>query len=334
MFRRETARAATSRPRLARGPNTGPGPLQSAEIIIGTRGSPLALAQAGETRTRLSETLGIDPESIAILPIRTTGDRITDRPLMDAGGKGLFTKEIDEALISGVVDLAVHSAKDLPTRLPDEIVIAACLEREDVRDAFLSPVAARLADLKEGAVLGTSSLRRKAMALSLRPDLRIVEMRGNVETRMRKLAEGHADATLLAMAGLKRLGLVDHARSAIEPDGWLPAVGQGAIAITARAGDDAMLARLAAIDHMPTSTALSAERAYLAVLDGSCRTPIGGLARITGDDLDFRGIIVKPDGSAAHEVALRGASDDAERIGAEAGADLAARGGPDFFAVG
>lgn len=306
--------------------------MQSAEIIIGTRGSPLALAQAEETRARLSVALRLEPEAIAIMPIRTTGDRITDRSLMEAGGKGLFTKEIDEALLSGAIHIAVHSAKDLPTRLPDEIVIAACLEREDVRDAFLSPVVSRLTDLKQGAVLGTSSLRRRAMALSLRPDLRIVEMRGNVQTRMRKLAEGHADATLLAMAGLKRLGLVDHSRGAIDIEDWLPAAGQGAIAIAARVGDTATLEKLAAIDHAATSTALAAERAYLAVLDGSCRTPIGGLARIEGNELDFKGIIVRPDGSEAHAVARRGAARDAERIGAEAGAELAARGGPAFFA--
>jgi hydroxymethylbilane synthase len=306
--------------------------LQTALITIGTRGSPLALAQAEETRTKLSAALGLPREAVAILPIRTTGDAITDRPLMEAGGKGLFTKEIDEAQLSGAVDIAVHSAKDLPTRLPDGIVIAACLEREDIRDAFLSPVATGFADLPQGALLGTSSLRRRAMALRLRPDLRVVEMRGNVETRMRKLAEGQAEATLLAMAGLKRLGLADRVSGIIEPEQWLPAVGQGAIAITARAGDEANLARLAAIDHAATSTALRAERAFLAVLDGSCRTPIGGLARLDGGSLDFRGIIVRPDGSEAHEVVRRGSVADAAATGADAGAELAARGGPGFFA--
>ncbi|MCB1489979.1 MAG: hydroxymethylbilane synthase [Bauldia sp.] len=306
--------------------------MQTASITIGTRGSPLALAQAEETRAKLSAALGLSPEAIAILPIRTTGDAITDRSLMEAGGKGLFTKEIDEAQLSGAVDIAVHSAKDLPTRLPDGIVIAACLEREDIRDAFLSPVATGFADLPQGAVLGTSSLRRRAMALRLRPDLRVVEMRGNVETRMRKLAEGHAEATLLAMAGLKRLGLADRASGIIEPEQWLPAAGQGAIAITARAGDEVSLARLAAIDHAETSTALAAERAFLAVLDGSCRTPIGGLARLDGGDLEFRGIIVRPDGSEAHEVIRRGTGADAAGIGADAGAELASRGGPGFFA--
>jgi len=305
--------------------------LQTTAIRIGTRGSPLALAQAEETRRRLTAAAGLPAEAIAIVPIRTTGDRITDRSLIEAGGKGLFTKEIDEALLSGAVDIAVHSAKDMPTRLPDGLVIAACLDREDVRDAFLSPVAARLADLKAGAVLGTSSLRRKAMALSLRPDLRVVDMRGNVQTRMRKLADGEADATLLALAGLKRLGLAGEAKSVLEADAWLPAVGQGTIAITARADDEAGRARLAAIDHRPTATALTTERAYLAVLDGSCRTPIGGLARLAGDAIEFNGIIVKPDGSEAHRVTRSGPASDAARIGREAGVELAGRGGPGFF---
>jgi hydroxymethylbilane synthase len=305
--------------------------VQSVEIRIGTRGSPLALAQAAEARRRLGEALSLPPDTIAVVPIRTTGDRITDRSLIEAGGKGLFTKEIDEALLAGVVDIAVHSAKDLPTRLPDGIVVAACLEREDVRDAFLSPKAETLADLKPGAVLGTSSLRRKAMALSVRPDLRVVDMRGNVGTRMRKLAEGQADATVLALAGLKRLGAADRVASIMEPQLWLPAVGQGAIAIAARADDDETRARLADIDHEPTSTALAAERAYLAVLDGSCRTPIGGLARIANGALDFMGIIVKPDGSEALRVTLSGPASDALRIGAEAGADLVRRGGQNFF---
>ena len=305
--------------------------MQTTAIRIGTRGSPLALAQAEETRRRLTAAAGLPAEAIAIVPIRTTGDRITDRSLIEAGGKGLFTKEIDEALLSGAVDIAVHSAKDMPTRLPDGLVIAACLEREDVRDAFLSPVAATLADLKPGAVLGTSSLRRKAMALSLRPDLRVVDMRGNVQTRMRKLADAEADATLLALAGLKRLGLAGEAKSVLAADEWLPAIGQGTIAITARADDEAARARLAAIDHGPTAMALTTERAYLAVLDGSCRTPIGGLARPAGDVIEFVGIIIKPDGSEAHRVTLSGPAGDAARIGREAGAELAGRGGPGFF---
>ena len=305
--------------------------MQTAAIRIGTRGSPLALAQANETARLLVGACGLDPAAVSIVPIRTSGDAITDRPLIEAGGKGLFTKEIDEALLAGRVEIAVHSAKDMPTRLPEGLVIAACLKREDVRDAFLSNVANTLAELPKGAVLGTSSLRRKALALRARPDLKIVDMRGNVETRIRKLGEGAADATLLALAGLRRLGLADRATSLIDADDWLPAVAQGAIAIVTRTDDAASRGLAAKIDDPETSLAVAAERAFLEVLDGSCRTPIGGLARIDGDHLRFRGIIVKPDGSAAHEVERRGTAGDGAGIGADAGEELARRGGPDFF---
>lgn len=307
--------------------------LQSQPLRIGTRGSPLALVQAETVRDRIAATHGRDAGAIEIVVIRTAGDRITDRPLAEFGGKGLFTKEIDEALLDGRIDLGVHSAKDLPTALPDGIAIAACLDRADVRDAFISPVAAHLAELPEGAVLGTSSLRRGAMALRLRPDLRVVDFRGNVETRLRKLSDGVAEATLLAAAGLARLGLSHQVTALLDADVWLPAPGQGVIAIAARADDEATRRLLAAIDHRESAVALAAERAYLAVLDGSCRTPIGGLARIDGDRLRFRGIIVKPDGTAAHDVARDGPVADAERLGAEAGRELAGRGGPDFFAA-
>ena len=219
----------------------------------------------------------------------------------------------------------------MPTALPDGIVIAATLPREDTRDALLSPRARSLAELPEGAVLGTSSLRRRAMALRLRPDLRVVDLRGNVETRIRKLDEGVADATILAMAGLNRLGLSDRASGVLEGHGWLPAVAQGTIAITARTGDAIAIERLARIDHRETSIALRAERAFLAVLDGSCRTPIGGLATLDGESLSIRGIIVRPDGSEAHEASRSGSVEDAERLGAEVGAELRRAGGPGFF---
>jgi hydroxymethylbilane synthase len=307
--------------------------LQSDTIRIGSRGSPLALAQAKET-ARLLAASGA-PHAIApeIVPIRTTGDAIADRSLIAAGGKGLFTKEIDDALLTGRIDLAVHSAKDMPTLVPEGLVIAACLKREDARDAFLSPAASRLADLPKGAVLGTSSLRRKAMALRLRPDLSVVDMRGNVETRMRKLAEGKADATFLALAGLRRLGLEDQATSLVDARTWLPAVGQGTIAIMARKDDARIRSLVAAIDDRDSSIALAAERAFLAVLDGSCRTPIGGLATLNGGSLVLHGIIVKPDGSEAHEVESGGSVDDAEKLGAEAGSELVRRGGPGFFDI-
>jgi hydroxymethylbilane synthase len=304
--------------------------LQTTTIRIGTRGSPLALAQATETRRQLvaKTTCGEDAE---IVPIRTTGDAIRDRPLSEVGGKGLFTKEIDEAQMSGRIDIAVHSAKDMPTQLPEGIVIAACLEREDVRDAILSPRAGRLSDLAPGAVLGTSSLRRRALALRLRPDLVVVDFRGNVETRIRKLADGVADATLLALAGLRRLGLADRAAGVLDSDAWLPAVGQGAIAITARRDDATTRSLLAGLDHRDTSLALAAERAFLTVLDGSCRTPIGGLARLEGETIIFRGVIVAPDGSESHEVDRRGGIADAVALGADAGAELLRRGGSAFF---
>jgi hydroxymethylbilane synthase len=305
--------------------------LQTVAIRIGTRGSPLALVQAEETRRLIMATDAVAEGAVEITPIQTLGDAIRDRPLSDFGGKGLFTKDIDEALLTGRVALAVHSAKDMPTRLPDGLVLAACLVREDVRDAILSPGPRNLAELKQGAVLGTSSLRRKALALRARPDLTVIDFRGNVGTRMRKLEEGAADATLLAVAGLKRLGLADRAAGILDTDEWLPAIGQGAIAIVAREDDADTRALLARLDHAETSVALAVERAFLTVLDGSCRTPIGGLARIEEDQVHFRGIIVKPDGSEAHTVERRGAISDAEVLGADAGAELAARGGRAFF---
>jgi len=305
--------------------------LQSDGIRIGTRGSHLALAQAEATRQALAAALAIAPAAISTLAIRTTGDRITDRPIAEAGGKGLFTKEIDEALLDGRIDIGVHSAKDMATRLPGGIVIAACLPRQDVRDAFVSPIAKSLVELPEGARLGTSSLRRRALALRLRPDLRPVDLRGNVDTRLKKIADGEADATLLAAAGLARLGMSDRAASFLDAATWLPAAGQAVVAITAREEDIAMRLRLATIDDRASSIALAAERAFLGVLDGSCRTPIGAYARLRGERLSFRGIIVKPDGSEAHEVMRDGATADAEAIGREAGAELARRGGTGFF---
>jgi hydroxymethylbilane synthase len=308
-------------------------PVSAREIRIGTRGSPLALAQAGEARRVIAAATGMPEAAIAIVAIRTSGDRITDRPLIEAGGKGLFTKEIDEALLGREVDVAVHSAKDMPTRLPDGMVIAACLPRADPRDAFISPVARRLAELPQGAVLGTSSLRRAAFARRDRPDLTVVDLRGNVETRLRRLADGGAQAIVLAHAGLLRLGLAHSVTVLLDAEDWLPAVGQGVIALTARSDDRETLAMLATIDHTPSSTALAAERAFLAVLDGSCRTPIGGHARLEGGRLVLRGIIVKPDGSEAHHVTRSGPPAEAARIGADAGRELALRGGADFFAA-
>ena len=302
-------------------------------LRIGTRGSPLALIQAEAVRAAMLAASGVDPASSAIIPIRTTGDRITDRPLTEAGGKGLFTKEIDEALLDRRIDMGVHSAKDMATRMPDGILIAGCLPRADARDAFISPIARTIGDLPVDAVVGTSSLRRRALVLRVRPDLRLVDLRGNVDTRLRKIEEGQAHATLLAAAGLMRLGLADRVASFLDADTWLPAPGQGAIAITVRTDDAPMRDAVAMIDDRPTSLALAAERAFLEVLDGSCRTPIGGLARIDGEALLFRGIIVKPDGTAAHEIFREGGALDGIAIGRLAATKLLRVGGADFFST-
>jgi hydroxymethylbilane synthase len=302
-------------------------------LRIGTRGSPLALAQAREVRARLSAALGVEPDAIALRIIKTTGDAIQDRPLVDLGGKGLFTKEIEQALLDGAIDLAVHSAKDIPAELPAGLVLAACLPREDARDAFISRKAASLMALAPGAVVGTASPRRQAMVLRLRRDLSVVPLRGNVETRLKKLDAGEVDATLLAMAGLKRLGLVGAATCALDLDDFVPAVGQGVIALETRANDDATRGRLALIDDADASTALAAERAFLAVLEGSCRTPIAGHARVAGAQIRFRGLIAKPDGSLSFDAELSGGASEAAALGRDAGRDLRARAGADFFTV-
>jgi hydroxymethylbilane synthase len=300
-------------------------------LRIGTRGSPLALAQAEQVRARLAAAHGLASAAIDVCVIRTSGDAIQDRPLAEVGGKGLFTKEIEQALFENKVDLAVHSAKDMETVLPPGIVVTAFLEREDVRDAFISRRATSLSDLPRGAIVGTASLRRQAIVRRLRPDLQVVSLRGNVETRLRKLDAGEVDATLLALAGLKRLGLTEAASSVFSVDEFLPAVGQGAIAIETRAGDARTRTLVAAINDADTMAALTAERAFLAALDGSCKTPIAGHAKIAGGALALRGLIVKPDGSAAHETSRSGLVGDAAALGQDAGAELKQRGGPGFF---
>jgi len=306
----------------------------SSVLRIGSRGSPLALAQAREVQSRLAAACGLAAERIEIRTIRTTGDAIQDRTLADAGGKGLFTKEIEEALIAGAIDLAVHSSKDMPTVLPAGLVLAAFLPREDARDALICrprPAVRALRDLPQRAVVGTASLRRQALIKHARPDLAIVPLRGNVETRLRKVEAGEVDATVLAVAGLKRLGLFAAATAVLDVDEFLPAVAQGAIGIEIRADDAATRALVAAIDDADTATAVAAERAFLAVLDGSCRTPIAGHARLADGTLRFRGMIAKTDGSTAVTVARQGAPADAAALGADAGRDLKGRAGPDFF---
>ena len=304
---------------------------QSTALRIGTRGSPLALAQAREVRARLAAAHGLDAGRIELRAIRTSGDMVQDRPLTDIGGKGLFTKEIDQALIDGAIDLAVHSAKDLPTVLPLGLAIAGYLPREDARDAFISRKAPTLGELAHGAVVGTASLRRQAMVRRLRPDLAVTLFRGNVETRLRKLDEGVVDATLLAMAGLNRLGRADAATSVLSVEEFPPAVGQGAIAIAARADDADTRDLLAAIVDADTASALAAERAFLAVLDGSCRTPIAGHAIVEGHNLRFFGLILRPDGSQVFEARRGGDRAEAAALGADAGMELKGRAPADFF---
>ena len=300
-------------------------------IRLGTRGSPLALAQAHETQSRLALTHGLDPACISIVIIKTTGDQIQDRALALAGGKGLFTKELDAAMLEGAIDIAVHSAKDLPTRLPPGIVVAGYLPREDVRDAFISAKATSVAGLPHGATLGSASLRRQAMMLRLRPDLRPQLLRGNVETRLRKAETGEIDVTLLAIAGLKRLGLAHRATAVLEVADFLPAVGQGAIAITARPGDAQTLAALQPILHDDTALALAAERSFLDTLDGSCRMPIAGYGFLRDGRLEFHGAIYAIDGSQAFAAKLSGGPGDGVAVGLAAGRDIRSRAPASLF---
>ncbi|WP_342360266.1 hydroxymethylbilane synthase [Terrarubrum flagellatum] len=294
-------------------------------LTLGTRGSPLALKQAYETRARLAAAHGVAEEAIAVTPIRTTGDAIRDRALSEAGGKGLFTKELDAALLSGAIDIAVHSAKDVPTFLEPGVVIAGYLPRVDVRDGLIAAPGATLATLRPGARIGTASIRRQAQLKRFRSDFEIGLLRGNVDTRIRKVEEGEFDATLLAMAGLTRLGQVDRVAEILPLEGFLPAVGQGAIAIASRAQDARITALLAAIIDLDTGLALAAERAFLTRLDGSCRTPIGGLATIHNGIVTFRGEALLPDGSDGATVAIEGPVARAAELGDEAGKDLLAR---------
>jgi hydroxymethylbilane synthase len=306
-------------------------PEMPSKIRIGTRGSKLALAQAYQLRDRLIAAHGLTHGDFDIVIIKTTGDLITDKPLAEFGGKGLFTKEIEDALTASEIDLAVHSMKDMPTKLPAGLEISCLLPREDVRDAFISPKAARLSDLAKGSRLGTSSLRRQAQVKQLRPDLQIVPYRGNVDTRLRKLEDGVAEATLLAYAGLRRLGLEDRVTSLIETDEMLPAIAQGAIGVETRIGDERMAAYLAPLNHRETGICVEAERAFLAELDGSCRTPIAGLAVIEGDKLHFKGQILLPDGSRSYEAERTGGIAEAAALGVDAARELIDSAGPGFL---
>jgi hydroxymethylbilane synthase len=306
-----------------------PSPAQP--LKIGTRGSPLALAQAHETRARLMAAFALPDEAFQIVVIKVTGDQVLDKALKEIGGKGLFTREIEDALLDGSIDIAVHSMKDMPTLQPDGLTLDCYLPREDVRDAFVSPTAAALADLPQGAVVGTSSLRRRAQLKLRRPDLQVVEFRGNVQTRMRKLEDGVAVATFLAMAGLNRLGMADVVRSAIAPEEMLPAVAQGAIGIERREDDDRAAALLSAIHDWTTGERLAAERAFLTRLDGSCETPIAGLAVLEGTSLWLRGEILRPDGSEAIAGDVRGPVTDGPDLGRDLAGQLLAQAPAGFF---
>ncbi|CAM3761485.1 hydroxymethylbilane synthase [Paracoccus yeei] len=306
-------------------------PTPTNPLRIGTRGSALALAQAHETRDRLMAAHGLPAEAFQVVVIKTTGDRVLDRPLKEIGGKGLFTREIEEALAQGAIDIAVHSMKDMPTLQPEGLLIDCYLPREDVRDAFVSPGHDSISHLPQGAVVGSSSLRRRAQLAARRPDLRLVEFRGNVQTRLKKLQDGVAQATFLAMAGLSRLGMIHVARGPISPDEMLPAVAQGCIGVERRAADLGVAEMLAAIADRDAGLRVTAERAFLTRLDGSCQTPIAGLAEIQGDRLRLRGEILRPDGSQVIAGERVGALAEGAAMGTDLAAALLGRAPADFF---
>ncbi|MEJ6396693.1 hydroxymethylbilane synthase [Yoonia sp. 208BN28-4] len=306
-------------------------PTPAKPLMIGTRGSPLALAQAHETRSRLAHAFDLPFEAFTIVVIKTTGDKIIDRPLKEIGGKGLFTREIEDAMLKGEIDIAVHSMKDMPTLQPDGLLLDTYLPREDVRDAFISPTHGALADLPAGTVVGTSSLRRRAQLKLRRPDLEVVEFRGNLQTRLMKLDQGVAAATFLAMAGLNRLKMDEVSATAISEDDMLPAVAQGAIGIERRMDDTRVAAMLEAIHDGPTGQRLAAERAFLKALDGSCETPIAGLATLNGSTLTLRGEVLRPDGSDAITDTATCAIEDGPDAGAQMAAQMLTEAGEGFF---
>jgi hydroxymethylbilane synthase len=310
-------------------------PTPASPLRIGTRGSPLALAQAHETRSRLMAAFDLPEDAFEIVVIKTTGDDRSlierDIALKELGGKGLFTKEIEEDMLSGKIDIAVHSMKDMPVDQPGGLLLDCYLPREDVRDAFVSLDHDSLAALPQGAIVGSSSLRRRAQLAARRPDLNVVEFRGNVQTRMKKLGDGAAQATFLAMAGLRRLGMTEVVKSALDTTDMLPAVAQGAIGIERRADDSRAAAMLDAIHDGPTGQRLAAERAFLKGLDGSCQTPIAGLAELDGTTLRLRGEILRPDGSEVLTADRTAPVEDGAALGAEMAADLRQKAGPGFF---
>jgi hydroxymethylbilane synthase len=300
-------------------------------LRLGTRGSPLALTQAQLVRSKLALAHGVEESAIEINVFSTSGDRIRDRPLSDVGGKGLFTKEIEEALLAGIIDVGVHSSKDVATILPQGLMLIAFLERDDVRDAFVSLNHASLDALPHGAILGTSSIRRAAQMLSARPDLHVVPFRGNVETRLRKLADGVADATLLAVAGLNRLHLPGHITALIDPERFPPAPAQGAIGLEIRADDRRTADLVRVLDHSPTHLAVAAERALLRRINGSCRTPIGALTQLGESGLHLTGELLNLAGTSRFRAVETGALDKPDAVGTTLGEHLLDMAGPDFF---
>jgi hydroxymethylbilane synthase len=301
-------------------------------IRIGTRGSPLALAQAHMVAEALSANAAVEDTEIVV--IKTTGDQVLDRPLSEVGGKGLFTKEIENALLDKSIDCAVHSGKDLETVLPDGLALGAFLPREDVRDVFIGRGGMRLADLPAGARVGTASLRRQALVRRARPDVTVDVLRGNVQTRLRKLDEGECDATLLALAGLNRLGMAHVASEVLDPKLFLPACAQGAIAVEIRADDTAMVEALAAINCQDTAIAVTAERAFLEALDGSCRTPIAGHATVAQGHVSLDGLVATEGGTKVEEIAGRSTAEESAAMGYDAGRRLRDRIGERFFETG
>mmetsp|Transcript_32990 Transcript_32990/g.46847 ORF Transcript_32990/g.46847 Transcript_32990/m.46847 type:complete len:364 (+) Transcript_32990:94-1185(+) len=304
-------------------------------LRIGTRGSPLAMAQAYETRRRLIENFPELEEdgALEICVMKTQGDMILDKSLMELGGKGLFTKELDTALLGNEVDICVHSMKDVPTWLPEGTILPCTLPREDTNDAFIYKDGSikRIEDLPDESVIGTASLRRQAQIMAKNPTLKCVNFRGNVQTRLRKLEDGVVDATLLAIAGLKRMDMDSCATSVLEWDEMLPAVAQGAIGIQCRSDDERSIKYIDALNHPETKSCIDCERAFLAALDGNCKTPIAGQARIVDGKIKFRGLIAMPDGSQKFETESEGEIEDAEKIGTEAGEKLKADAGEKFF---
>jgi len=306
-------------------------PTPDQPLKIGTRASPLALAQAYEVREKLMHAHGLPEGAFEIVRLSTRGDRVQDRSLSELGGKGLFSKEIEERLLDGSIDIAVHSTKDMAVAQPDGLVLDIFLKRESPFDAFITLDGKALADLPQGATVGSSSLRRRAQLLNTRPDLNVIEFRGSVQTRLEKLEKGIADATFLAQAGLNRLGLDAVPHKALDAQTMLPAIAQGVISIERRQEDTHLLTFLETLHHTATAQSMAAERAFLAKLDGSCQTPIAGLAQIEGDTLTLRGEILRTDGTDVIGGRISGPVTDAASLGVQLADKLLAQASDDFF---